>query len=167
MQLIRIFIFATIIAFVPVLALPVGVETQELVARDPSVGEWFRGLGGKIRSAFQNLGKKIRSIGKRKSKKAKKAKKEEPKETPSTPVESRELKVIFAREDADDLYVREIDDEIYAREFDDDFEAREFDDDFEAREFDDEFEAREFADELDVRAQSHPHPRELSYDILD
>jgi hypothetical protein len=152
MQIIRIFIIATIIVFVPVLAVPVNVETQELVARDPSIGDWFRGIGSKIRTAFQNLGKKIRSIGKKK--KSKKAKKVEKEETP--PVETREL--VFAREDSDDLFTRELDDEMYAREFDDDFEAREFDDEFEAREFD---------DELDAREPSHQHPRELSYDILD
>jgi hypothetical protein len=148
MQIIRIFIIATIVAFVPVLALPVGVETQELVAREPSVADFFKGLGAKIKNAFHNLGKKIRSIGKRKQKK------------PATPppVEARELGVIYAREDADDVYIRGLDDDIYAREFDDEFEAREFDDEFEAREFD---------DELDAREPHHQHPRELSYDILD
>ena len=125
MQLVRIFIVATIIAFVPVLALPVGVDSQALVAREPSsVSEWFKGLGAKIKGAFRTLGKKIRSIGKKKKQK---------KSTPP-PVEAREQAVVFAREDADDLYVRELDDEIYAREFDDEFEAREFDDELDARE---------------------------------
>jgi len=135
------------------LALPVGVDSQELVAREPSsVVEWFKGVGAKIKGAFHSLGKKIRSIGKKKDKKEKKS-------TPPT-VEAREQAVVFAREDADDFYVRGLDDEIYAREFDDDdFEAREFDDDFEAREFDDELYARE--------PTRYQHPRELSYDTLD
>lgn len=134
MQLVRIFIIASIIAFVPVLALPVGVDSQALVAREPSVSEWFKGLGAKIKGAFQTLGKKIRSIGKKKKQK---------KSTPP-PVEAREQAVVFAREDAYDLYVRELDDEIYVREFDnDDFEAREFDDEIVAREFDEELDARE------------------------
>jgi len=136
MQLVRIFIIATIIAFVPVLAAPVGIDSQELVVRESSVARFFKRLGGRIRGAFSNLGRKIRSIGKRrKGKKQKKSKSEEPTQTP---VESRELGVVFAREDGDDdLYVRWLDDE-------DEFEAREFDDDdFEAREFDDELDARE------------------------
>jgi hypothetical protein len=167
MQIIRIFIITTIIAFVPVLALPVGVESQELVAREPSVGDFFKGVGAKIKNAFQTLGKKIRSIGRRKQKKP---------VTPP-PVETRELGVVYAREDADALYIRGLDDEIYAREFDDEFEAREFEDEFEAREFEDEFEAREFDDEFEAREfddelaarehTHHQHPRELSYDILD
>ncbi len=139
MQLVRIFIIATIIAFVPVLAAPVGFDSQELFVRESSVSRFFRGLGARIRGAFSNLGRRIRSIGRRRRQR-------NPKPEPTqTPVETRELGVVFAREDADDLYVRWLDDdEIYAREFDDDFEVREFDDDdFEAREFDDELDARE------------------------
>jgi hypothetical protein len=161
MQLIRIFFIATIVAIIPVLAAPVGVETQALVTREPSVSRFFQGLGNRIRNAFQNLGRRIRSIGRRR--KPKTAPKAETTTTTTPPVETREL---YAREDADELYIRGIDDEIFAREFDDEeFEAREYDDELEAREFDDEeFEAR---DELDSREPRYQHPRELSYDILD
>lgn len=136
MQLVRIFIIATIIAFVPVLAVPVPVDSQELVVRESSVSRFFKRIGSRIRGAFSNLGRRIRSIGRRRRQR---------KRPTETPVEARELGVVFAREDADDLYVRWLDDdEIYTREFDDEFEAREFDDDdFEAREFDDELDARE------------------------
>jgi hypothetical protein len=156
MQLVRFFIIATIIAFVPVLAVPVSVDSQELVVRESSVSRFFNRIGARIRGAFSSLGRRIRSIGRRRRQRKQKT------EPTQTPVETRELGVVFAREDADDLYVRWLDDdEIYTREFDDEFEAREFDDD--------EFEAREFDDELDARepASHHQHPRELSYDILD
>jgi hypothetical protein len=179
MQIVRLFIIAAIVAFVPVLAFPVTVESQELLAREPSaIGDWFNGLGSKIKDAFNNLGKKIRSIGKPKSKK--KSKESKPTSTPtptpspapapaptSTPpvttVETRELGAVYAREDDDGLYLRELDDEIYARELDDDIEAREFDDEFEVRGFSEEFDAREPTPSSAVEQ----HPRELGYDELD
>jgi hypothetical protein len=112
MQIIRIFIIAIIIAFVPVLALPVGVESQELVSRSglPSIRKFIERARKVIQSLLRNQKKPTRSS-----------------------VEKRELGVIYAREDADDISIRGLDDDIYARLVDE-FEAREFDGELDSRE---------------------------------
>jgi hypothetical protein len=153
MQIVRFFIVAAIIAFVPVLAFPVSVESQELLAREPSsIGDWFNGVAKKFKETFSNLGKTLRSIGKPKASKttskSKSKSKSKPTPTPTptpatVPVESRELRTIYARDDDDGIYIRGLDDEIYGREFDDDLEAREFEDELEARDFNDELDVRE------------------------
>jgi hypothetical protein len=160
----RIFILTAIVAFLPTLALPVDLDSQDLVAREPnSILDWFRTLGRKFKSTFSALGRKFRNG------------------TLPGPLgavsriirKPRELEVVYAREDSDELYIRELDNDVYAREMDDEFEARDviYDDEFEAREFEDDFVGRELGEEIDARGPSSlavdRQRRELFYDRLD
>jgi len=145
----RIFILTAIVALLPALALPVAVDSQDLVAREPNkVLDWFKKVGGNIKSAFNRLADHFRK----------------------GPLRPREVGVVYAREDSEGLYIRELDDDdMYVRQLDDEFEARDIvydDDEFEAREFEGDLEGR---DELDARGPRSTVDRQRRefYDQLD
>jgi uncharacterized spore protein YtfJ len=84
------------------------VEVEELAAREPTIGEWFKNLGAKIKNAGQTALNKIKGVFHRKKKDTKKET-TEASEEPSARDFDDDLEDFIARdfEDVEELAVRE------------------------------------------------------------